>query len=151
MTIEKLVSIGLGCQKCVLFCDDLLFSWQLANQNTINPSSSLASNLILNHDFSEGLHSWHANCCEGFVVSADSVYPKGIAAELSGNYAVVTNRKECWQGLEQDITARITSGSRYCVSAFVGVSGPFQGSTDVLATLKLEYQDSVTSYFFIGK
>jgi len=66
-------------------------------------------------------------------------------------HAVVTNRKECWQGLEQDITARVFPGSTYTVSACVGVSGPLQGSTEVLATLKLEYQVTGTSFLFIGR
>ncbi|XP_020222651.1 endo-1,4-beta-xylanase 1 isoform X3 [Cajanus cajan] len=68
-----------------------------------------------------------------------------------GNYAVITDRKECWQGLEQDITDRISIGSTYTVSACVGVSGLSQGHSDVLATLKLEYHNSATSYLFIGR
>lgn len=108
-------------------------------------------NVILNHDFSEGLHSWHANCCDGFVVSADSAYSKGLPADSAGNYAVVSNRRECWQGLEQDITSRVSLDSTYLVSAHVGVSGLLEGSADVLATLKLEYQDSSTSYLFVGR
>jgi hypothetical protein len=62
-------------------------------------------------------------------------------------HAVVTNRKECWQGLEQDITARVFPGSTYTVSACVGVSGPLHGSADVLATLKLEYRAKGTGFF----
>ncbi|XP_015885111.3 endo-1,4-beta-xylanase 1 [Ziziphus jujuba] len=123
---------------------------QSENQNMINPSSGRTTNVILNHDFSGGLQSWHANCCDGFVVLADSANSRG-EANLAGNYAVVTNRKECWQGLEQDITSRISLNSTYMVSAHVGVSGAIQGSADVLATLKLEYQNSATSYLFVGK
>jgi hypothetical protein len=94
---------------------------------------------------------WHANCCDGIVVSAESAYLEGISEKSAGSYAVVTNRKECWQGLEQDITVRVSPGSTYTVSARVGVSGPLQGSTDVSATLKLEYRGSGTSYVFIGR
>ncbi|KAF3447492.1 hypothetical protein FNV43_RR12678 [Rhamnella rubrinervis] len=115
----------------------------------INPSNGRATNIILNHDFSEGLHSWHANCCDGIVV--DSAYSEGVPANLAANYAVVSNRRECWQGLEQDITGRVSLESTYLVSAYVGVSGPLEGSADVLATLKLEYQDSATSYLFVGR
>ncbi|XP_021800522.1 uncharacterized protein LOC110744814 [Prunus avium] len=115
----------------------------------VNSSSSHATNIILNHDFSGGLHSWHPNCCDGFVVSADSGHPEAKSA--GNNYAVVNNRKECWQGLEQDITGRISPGSTYMVSACVGVSGPLQGSADVLATLKLEYQGSATNFLLIGR
>lgn len=120
-----------------------------SGQKLVNSSSNHATNIILNHDFSGGLHSWHPNCCDGFVVSADSGHPEAKSA--GNNYAVVNNRKECWQGLEQDITGRISPGSTYMVSACVGVSGPLQGSADVLATLKLEYQGSATNFLLIGR
>ncbi|XVE95092.1 hypothetical protein REPUB_Repub02eG0066700 [Reevesia pubescens] len=121
------------------------------NQKMINPSGNPAATIIVNHDFSNGLYSWHPNCCIGFAVSAESGNPGGWSAKSGGNYAVVTNRTECWQGLEQDITGRIAPGSTYSVSACVGVSGHLSGSTDVLATLKLENHGSATSYLFIGK
>ncbi|XP_031270845.1 endo-1,4-beta-xylanase 1-like [Pistacia vera] len=119
--------------------------------NTIKSITSSSSNIIMNSDFSKGLHSWHPNCCHGFVVSAESNFAEGTSAKSVGNYAVVTNRNECWQGLEQDITSRLSPGFTYLVSACVGVSGRLQGSADVMATLKLEYQNSQTSYLFIGK
>jgi len=65
--------------------------------------------------------------------------------------AVVTKRTIWWQGLEQDITSRVSAGSSYTVSACVGVSGTFHGSTDVLATLRLVYQNADTDYLFISK
>lgn len=113
-------------------------------------SGNSATNIIINHDFSGGLHSWHPNCCNGFVVSAELGHP-GFVAKPGSNYAVVSNRKECWQGLEQDITSRISPGYTYSVSARVGVSGPMQGPADVLGTLKLRYRDSLTDYLFIAK
>lgn len=114
----------------------------------VNSSSSHATNIIENHDFCGGLQSWHPNCCEGFIISADSGHPQ---AKSAANYAVVTNRKECWQGLEQDITGRISPGSTYLVSASVGVSGPLEGCVDVLATLKMEYQGLATKYSMVGR
>lgn len=129
----------------------LFFSWQKQNESTIKSRDSLSSNIILNHDFSRGLHSWNLNCCNGSVVSAESGFLEGISVKSGGNYAVITNRKECWQGLEQDITSRVSLGSTYSVSACVGVSGSLQGSAVVQATLKLEYQGSATSYLFIGR
>ncbi|KAJ6391318.1 hypothetical protein OIU77_025325 [Salix suchowensis] len=124
--------------------------FETVSQNMIDSSSSNAPNIILNHDFSRGLHSWHPNCCDGFVLSADSGH-SGFSTKPGGNYAVVSNRKECWQGLEQDITSRISPCSTYSISASVGVSGLVHYPTDVLATLKLEYQNSATSYLRIGK
>lgn len=123
---------------------------ETVSQNMIDSSNSNAPNIILNHDFSRGLNSWHPNCCDGFVLSADSGH-SGFSTKPGGNYAVVSNRKECWQGLEQDITSRISPCSTYSISARVGVSGLVQYPTDVLATLKLEYQNSATSYLLVGK
>lgn len=85
------------------------------------------------------------------MVPASSEYHKGLTTEEGCCYAVVTNRKECWQGLEQDITSGVSAGSTYTVSACVGASGTFQGSAEVIATLKLVYQNSETSYLFIAK
>ncbi|KAJ6685758.1 hypothetical protein OIU79_015721 [Salix purpurea] len=124
--------------------------FETVSQNMSDSSSSNAPNIILNHDFSRGLYSWHPNCCDGFVLSADSGH-SGFSTKPGGNYAVVSNRKECWQGLEQDITSRISPCSTYSISASVGVSGLVHYPTDVLATLKLEYQNSATSYLRIGK
>ncbi|KAF2324214.1 hypothetical protein GH714_010285 [Hevea brasiliensis] len=123
---------------------------QIVNQGMAGSSDNSATNIIMNHDFSGGLHSWHPNCCDCFVVSTELGHP-GFLKKPGGNYAVVSNRKECWQGLEQDITNMVSPGSTYYVSACVGVSGPIQGLTDVLATLRLEYRDSPIGYLFIGK
>ncbi|KAI4388645.1 hypothetical protein MLD38_000956, partial [Melastoma candidum] len=135
------------------------FSWRQAGQDHSDQISSQAmndsismrpGNIVLNHDFSEGLRSWDSNCCEGFVVAGDAV-SDGKAAASGGCYVVVTKRKECWQGLEQDITSRVSPGSTYSVSANVGVSGPLAGSADVSATLRLDFHDAETKYHFIGR
>lgn len=127
------------------------FSLQAAKQHFASSSHGWADNIVVNYDFSSGLHSWHPNCCECFVVSAESGNPHGMPARPGGNYAVVTNRKECWQGLEQDITSRLSPGSTYSISAYVGVWAHAPGSAEVLATLKLEFKDSATKFLFIGK
>ncbi|GAU26948.1 hypothetical protein TSUD_06200, partial [Trifolium subterraneum] len=114
-------------------------------------SWSNASNILMNHDFSDGLNYWYLNCCNGHVISTGAGDQGGISMGSDQNYAVITKRNECWQGLEQDVTDRISIGSTYRVSAFVGVSGPSQESAEVKATLKLEYDDSATQYLFIGR
>lgn len=110
--------------------------------------SSTATNIIQNHDFSQGLNSWHLNCCDGFIISPDT-HCDATSAKTA--YAVIANRKESWQGLEQDITTRVSPFLTYTVTAVVGVSGNIQGSSEVQATLKLEYPDSTTSYLFIQR
>ncbi|XP_073119734.1 endo-1,4-beta-xylanase 1-like isoform X2 [Henckelia pumila] len=127
------------------------FKSEDSDEGLKDPISSPATNIIQNHDFSGGLHLWHPNCCNAFVVSSESGYPEGLSTKLNGSFAVVTNRKECWQGLEQDITSRVSAGSNYTVCAWVGISGAVQGVADVSATLKLENQDSSVSYSFIGR
>ncbi|KAI3758448.1 hypothetical protein L6452_06011 [Arctium lappa] len=121
------------------------FHPQTSNELSSATSKSLNYNIIHNHNFFNGLHSWYANGCDAFLVSPSPEEP-------CNRHAVVTNRNEHWQGLEQDITTKILSGSRYTVSARVGVSGErLQGEADVIATLKLEYQHSETKFLFIAK
>ncbi|XP_042036799.1 endo-1,4-beta-xylanase 1-like [Salvia splendens] len=116
------------------------------NHESDNHSYKPTSNIIINHDFSGGLHQWNPNCCVAFVTSQET----GESAKLAGRFAVVSNRKECWQGLEQDITNRVSAGYTYTVCAWVAVSS-LHGATDVLATLKLESGDDEVSYKFIAK
>lgn len=127
------------------------FKYENLNEELKDPTSTPVTNIIHNHDFSEGLHLWHPNGCNAFVVSSESGYHEGLSTTLSGSFAVVTNRKECWQGLEQDITSRVSAGSNYAVCAWVGISGGAHGVADVLATLKLENHDSSVSFLFIGR
>jgi hypothetical protein len=109
-------------------------------------------NIVMNGDFFAGIEPWYPNGCEAFVVSSDPFSSEVMSADSSsGGYVVVTNRKETWQGLEQDITTRVASGMNYTVSTCVGVSGPFNESAEVLSTVRLEHEDSPTEYLCIGK
>lgn len=114
--------------------DDFQDEKTMGNMN----ASASGANILLNHDFSKELESWHPNCCEGYIVSRN-------------RYAVITNRKQNWQGLEQDITGKVSLGSTYSVSARVGISGPLETTAEVQSTLKLEYQGSETDYLFISR
>lgn len=111
----------------------------------------LGHNIISNHNFSQGLDLWRPNCCEAFVVYAESGPHQPLTGNSCDNYAVITNRKDSWQGLVQDITGRVSSGPTYSVSACVGVSGLVQDISNIQATLKLEYHDSTSNYLFIGR
>ncbi|CAH9119421.1 unnamed protein product [Cuscuta epithymum] len=104
-------------------------------------SSGQSSNIIKNHDFKGGLQKWYANCCKAFVDSSG-----GCA------YAVITNRRESWQGLEQEITGRVSKGHIYSIQAFVTVSGKLPAVTSaVQATLRLSFKRSATCYLSIGR
>ncbi|KAL7090524.1 hypothetical protein ACP275_12G046300 [Erythranthe tilingii] len=114
--------------------------------------SHYSNNIIINHDFSGGLHLWHPNSCEAFLVSQETTRPKGLSDKLSAPFAVITKRKQQWQGLEQDITDRVSPFSVYNVCAFVGISSGASGNQEhVLATLKLEFEDNSVRYLFIGR
>ncbi|WVZ21508.1 hypothetical protein V8G54_008830 [Vigna mungo] len=133
-----------------LFLFLCVFIWQKKEGNVSGPSGSHATNILINHDFSDGLNAWHPNDCHGYVVSSESGSQKAMTVGLDGNYAVITDRRQCWQGLEQDITDKISVGSTYMVSAFVGVYGRSAYSTHVKATLKLERHGSDPGYLEIG-
>ncbi|GFP81704.1 calcium-transporting ATPase 10 plasma membrane-type [Phtheirospermum japonicum] len=122
-----------------------------SNEQSTDSISTPSTNVILNHYFSGGLHSWHPNCCDSLVVSSESGYPEGLSAKLSGRFAFITNRKESWRGLEQDITDRVSASPTYIVTAWVGISGDPQGTADVQATLKIANQDSSVRYLFVGR
>lgn len=125
--------------------NDLLIRSVTVNQENAALSSVFpgALNIVMNHDFSDGMDSWNSNSCDWFVVSRSDC--------ASGSYAVVNSRSETWQGLEQDITDGVSPGYSYKVSASVSVSGPVHRSAQVLATLKLERQSSATEFQLIGK
>lgn len=122
---------------------------KICDEKMKNSRSILSTNLIQNHDFSLGLQSWHPNCCQCFIVPP-TCNLQGLP-KSDGGYAVVTDRKECWQGLEQDITSQVSPGLTYSVSACVGVSGPLSGCSDVQATLRVENHDSTTTFLFISR
>lgn len=113
-------------------------------------SSDLPENIILNHNFSQGLHQWHPNSCDASVVSPKSGNAEGASTKLIGGYARITNRKNCWQGLEQDITSLVSAGFTHKISAQVGVSGTHE-SSNIQATLRLEHKGSDTKYLSIGR
>lgn len=113
-------------------------------------SSDLPENIILNHNFSQGLHQWHPNSCDASVVSPKSGNAEGASTKLIGGYARITNRKNCWQGLEQDITSIVSAGFTHKISAQVGVSGTHE-SSNIQATLRLEHKGSDTKYLSIGR
>lgn len=145
---------------CTWFLHDINGKWilllflayialQKPNESS-SKKSSHTSNIIDNHNFSNGLHSWNANCCDAFLASP--VLEEKNTTKSCKQHAVVTNRTQNWQGLEQDITSKISSGSTYTVFARVGVSGTrLSGKADVIASLRLEYKHSSTKYLNITR
>ncbi|GJN07532.1 hypothetical protein PR202_ga25371 [Eleusine coracana subsp. coracana] len=65
-------------------------------------------------------------------------------------YQTVISLKS-WQGLEQDITKKVTPGTEYFVSAYVRVHGELHEPVRVQATLKIENDSSSTDYLSIAR
>jgi hypothetical protein len=108
-------------------------------------------NIVLNSDFSEGLHLWQPNSCHAFVAVEGSGYHYGVRPHSGSSYAVLTNRTQSWQGLEQDITENVTLGTEYFITAYVRVHGEVHEPVGVKATLKFEEESSSTNYISIAR
>jgi hypothetical protein len=111
----------------------------------------IMENILLNSDFSEDLCSWHPNGCHAFVAVEGSGYHNGIRPHSGSKYAVLTNRTQSWQGLEQDLTENIGVGTKYVVNAHVRVHGELHEPVGVQATLKLEDEGSSTNYRSVAR
>lgn len=85
------------------------------------------------------------------MASQWSGFLDGIRGSSGENYAVVSKRTEHWQGLEQDITNRVSTGTAYVVSAFVRVDGNVQGQVEVKGTLRLQNTDGSIQYNPVGR
>ncbi|XP_052162414.1 endo-1,4-beta-xylanase 1-like isoform X2 [Oryza glaberrima] len=133
--------------------DLLIDSVTISYKKTERAASKLVSgteNIISNYDFSEGLHLWNPICCHAYVASQWSGFLDGIRGSSGENYAVVSKRTESWQGLEQDITDKVSAGTAYAVSAYVRVDGNIHTKVEVKATLRLHNTDDSTHYSPVG-
>jgi hypothetical protein len=136
------------------------------SERSVSSSIGGTENIISNYDFSKGLHPWNPTCCHAYVASQWSgfldgirgnlgenyvvVFLDGIRGNLGENYVVVSKRAENWQGREQDITNRVSTGTAYVVSAIVRVDGNVQGQVEVKGTLRLQNTDGSTHYNPVG-
>ncbi|KAK3029309.1 hypothetical protein RJ639_038407 [Escallonia herrerae] len=97
-------------------------------------------NIIQNHDFSWGVQEPWKLMHKKYMFVHKSGY-RGIytAKGESTHFAWVEDRTQYWQGLEQEITSRITPNTIYALSACVRVLNNVQAFTTVTATLRLEF------------
>eukprot|EP00250_Pteridium_aquilinum_P016130 c22959_g1_i1 orf=79-2772(-) len=109
-------------------------------------------NIVLNPNFKLGLRGWRSNCCTAYLSSASPPrHPDpGMKSTEEQLACVITQRKEAWQGLEQELTPRLKVDVKYSVTVTVkcpNASTP----TDVQATLRLENPGAQTKYISVGK
>ena len=130
------------------FC--FLFNVEQAVDKHSASDEVVMENILSNSDFSEDLHLWQPNSCHAFVAVEGSGYHYGVRPHSGSTYAVLTHRTQSWQGLEQDITEKVTLGTEYFVAAYVRVHGEVHEPIGVQSTLKLE-EGSSTNYLSIAR
>jgi Carbohydrate binding domain len=113
--------------------------------------NSTPDNIILNHDFSDGMKSWKPRGCHAYVASDWSGFLHGIRGHFGENYAVVTNRNDWREGLEQNITDQVKFGIKYYFFALVRAYGVFEGPVTVKATIELKDWDATKKYLTLAE
>jgi Carbohydrate binding domain len=114
-------------------------------------STTSMNNIILNHDFSEGIKPWRPIFCHAYVASSWSGFPQGFRGHFGDNYAVVSKRTQQWQGLEQDITEKVKTGVTYSVFVHLRIHGEIDEVAEVKAMIRLKNFDSTTNNLFVGR
>lgn len=106
-------------------------------------------NVLVNPTFSTGVQGWSGNCCK--VLHSGSHGWKGIMGPRGKPFAIVSDRTDGWQGIQQDITPLVQPNETYLVTAMVRTEGKPHEGANVLATVSLEYGDSNTRYLSVGR
>ncbi|XP_051179108.1 endo-1,4-beta-xylanase 1 [Lolium perenne] len=106
-------------------------------------------NIILNPEFDSGLDGWSGSGCK--IELHDSL-DDGKVLPASGKYFVAaTGRTDTWNGVMQDITARLQRKMAYEVAATVRLSGANVSPCEVRATLAVQTADGRQQYIGVGK
>jgi hypothetical protein len=107
-------------------------------------------NIILNPEFDSGLDGWSGSGCK--IELHDSL-DDGKVLPASGKYFVAaTGRTDTWNGVMQDVTARLQRKMAYEVAATVRLSGTSVVSPcEVRATLSVQTADGRQQYIGVGK
>ncbi|KAG0556903.1 hypothetical protein KC19_11G087700 [Ceratodon purpureus] len=106
-------------------------------------------NVLVNSIFSTGVQGWSGNCCK--VMHSGLQGWKGIMGPRGKPFAIVSDRTEVWQGIQQDITPLVQPNETYLVTAMLRTEGAPHEGANVLATVSLEYGGSDTRYLSVGR
>jgi len=109
----------------------------------------LARNILVNPTFDSGLQGWCGLCCK--LAHSGAHGWKGVYGPRGASFAIATDRREGWQGIEQDVTALVHANTKYAVSAVVRTSGLSHDGADITASLRLEIANSNPQYVTIGR
>lgn len=97
-------------------------------------------NIILNPTFDDGLNNWSGKGCK--ILLKDSM-EDGKILPKSGKYFVTTSdRTQDWNGIQQEITARVQRKFAYELFATVRLFGKNATDVDIRAVLWVHLPDN---------
>ncbi|GLT62977.1 hypothetical protein SLA2020_355770 [Shorea laevis] len=105
-------------------------------------------NIILNPNFEDGLNNWSANGCK--IVLHDSMADGKIVPQTGKVFAAATERTQTWNGIQQEITARVQRKLAYDVTAVVRIYGNNVTNATVQATLYVQAPGRRDQYIVIS-
>lgn len=110
-------------------------------------------NVILNPEFDDGLDNWSGNGCK--IELHDSL-DDGKVLPANGKYFVAaTGRTDTWNGVQQDVTARLQRKLLYEATATVRLHSPSASAAvapcEVRATLGIQTADGRQQYLGVGR
>ncbi|KAF3793654.1 Endo-1-4-beta-xylanase A [Nymphaea thermarum] len=107
-----------------------------------------AENIILNPRFEDGLNTWSGKGCK--IVLHRSMGDGKVLPMTGKVFASATDRKQNWNGIQQEITGRVQSKLAYEVTAIVRIFGN-SPSAEVRATLWVQTTNQQEQYIGIAK
>ncbi|PKA54234.1 Putative Pol polyprotein from transposon element Bs1 [Apostasia shenzhenica] len=106
-------------------------------------------NIILNPGFEDGLNNWSGRGCK--IVLRESM-GEGKVVPLTGKYfASTSGRTQSWNGIQQEITARVQRKLAYEVNAVVRIFGSSSSSATLQATLYVQSPNGREQYISIAR
>ncbi|OIV96399.1 hypothetical protein TanjilG_09826 [Lupinus angustifolius] len=105
-------------------------------------------NIIINPEFENGLSNWSGRGCK--IVLHDSIGDGKILPKTGKFFASATERTQNWNGIQQEITARVQRKLAYEVTALVRIFGNNVTTSDVRATLYVQTPDFREQYIGIA-
>ena len=108
-------------------------------------------NIILNPEFDDGLDNWAGNGCK---IELHDALDDGKVLPANGKYFVAaTGRTDTWNGVQQDVTARMQRKLLYEATATVRLHAAAGGVApcEVRATLGVQTADGRQQYLGVGR
>ncbi|KAK7283220.1 hypothetical protein RIF29_12600 [Crotalaria pallida] len=105
-------------------------------------------NIIINPQFDDGLNNWSGRGCK--IALHDSMADDKILPKSGKYFAAATERTQTWNGIQQEITARVQRKLAYEVTALVRIFGKNVTTSDVRATLYVQKPDLREQYIGIA-